>query len=120
MVGGATLTLSSYTDAGISLEIAGHDYTRDKLAIKMALSHVESLIGVYNGYTIGPPSERFGWTFFTLFIRPDFQIGIESKFADMLAKYAKEHDRLKRFSMFVSDYLESRGCVVKVKAILPF
>lgn len=113
--GAAISSLSTSTDAGTTLEIACHDYIGDKLAIKMALSHVESLIGVYNGYSIGPPSERFGWTFFPLSIHPEFQVGIESKFADMLAKYAKESDRSKKLAMFVSDYLESRGCVVKVK-----
>ena len=103
-------------DAGVSLEIAGHDYIGDKLAIKMALSHMESLVGAYNGYEMGPPSERFGWTFFGLSIKPDLQAGIESEFSDMLAKYQKEKDDSKRFAMFLSDYFASRNCNVKVKS----
>lgn len=104
---------------GISFEIAGHDYTGDKLSIKMALSHMESLVGIYNGYSIGPPSERFGWVFFTLSIKPDFQIGVESEFSDMLARYTKERrgDRLQIFTMFLSDYFDSRKCSVKVKLV---
>ena len=105
------------SSAGVSLEVAGHDYTGDKLAIKMALSHMESLIGIYNGYSAGPPSERFGWTFFTLSISPEFQAGIESKFADMLAGYAKESDPGKRLALFLSDYFKSRNCDVRIKTI---
>ena len=92
--------MSASDTAGTSFEVAGNDYTSDKLSIKMALSHMESLVRVYNGYTIGPPSERFGWAFFVLSIRSDFQTGIESEFADMLAKYTKEQDRMKRFALF--------------------
>ena len=106
----------SVQGAGASFEVAGHDYVSDKLSIKMALSHVESLIGVYNGYAMGPPSERFGWIFFTLTVSPEFQAGIESEFSDILAKYVKEKDRSKRFAMFISDYLDSRNCNVKVRA----
>ncbi len=102
---------------GVLLEIAGHDYAGDKLSIKTALSHMESLVGAYNGYSIGPPSERFGWTFFIISVRPNLRAGIESEFHDMLAKYAKEKDLSKRFAMFISDYLDSRGCSVRVKTV---
>lgn len=112
-----TRILSEQGAAGTSFEIAGHDYTKDRLSIKMALSHMESLIGVYNGYFIGPPSTRFGWTFFTLSIKPDFQLGIESEFADMLAGYAKKRDRSQRLAMFLSDYFNSRNCGIRLKAV---
>lgn len=112
-----THILSKQGAAGTSFEIAGHDYTKDKLSIKMALSHMESLVGVYNGYSIGPPSTRFGWIFFILSIKPDFQLGIESEFSDMLAGYARERDRSRRLAMFLSDYLNSRNCGVKLKVV---
>ena len=83
----------------------------------MALSHMESLVGIYNGYSIGPPSTRFGWVFFNLSIKLDFQIGIESEFSDMFAGYAKERDRSQRLAMFLSDYFNSRNCDIKLKVV---
>ncbi len=109
--------MSSSNMAGTTFEVAGHDYTSAKLSIKMALSHMESLVRTYNGYTIGPPSERFGWVFFILSIKPDFQTSIESEFADMFAKYTKERDRTKKFALFLSDYFNSRKCNVKIKVV---
>lgn len=101
-------------DTDITLEVAVKDFAGDLLAIKKAFSHVESLVGIPNGYVVGPPSARFGWTFFTLSFRHDFQSRIEAKFSGMLARY---HDKesSQRFARFVSDYLNSRGCTVRIK-----
>lgn len=98
----------------IVLEIGTKNYADDLLTIKKALSHMESLLGAYNGYVVSEPSSKFGWTFFKLAFKPNLQNGIENKFADMLAKY-QWSDPSQKFIKFMTDYFLSKGCEVKVK-----
>ena len=98
------------------LEIGTTNYSDDLLCIKKAMSHMESLLGAYNGYTVSDPSERFGWTFFKMVFRPDLRAGIEDRFADMLARY-RSKDPGQRFAEFVADYLDSKGCKVRVSVV---
>ena len=101
---------------GVTLEISTKNYTNDKLAVKLALSHMETLVGSANGYLISEPSEKFGWTFFKIALKEELQEGIEKKFADMLDKY-RWSNSTEKFSKFMTDYFSSKGCSVKVKAI---
>ena len=98
------------------LEIGTKNYEDALLSIKKALSHMESLLGAYNGYVLGEPSSKFGWTFFKLAFKPNLQNGIEEKFSDMLAKY-QWSDNQQKFVKFMTDYFDSRGCDVKVKSV---
>ena len=100
----------------IVLEIGTKKYEDDLLSIKKALSHMESLLGVYNGYVLGEPSSKFGWTFFKLAFKPNLRKGIEEKFSDMLAKY-QWSDNQQKFVKFMTDYFDSRGCDVKIKFV---
>lgn len=100
----------------IILEIGSKNYADDSLSIKMALSHVESLVGCYNGYVTSEPSSKFGWTFFKLAIKPDLQHGIEEKFSDMIDKYPG-NDHSQKFVKFMSDYFASKRCNVTVKLV---
>lgn len=101
----------------VILEIESKNYADDSLSIKMALSHMESLVGCYNGYVASEPSSKFGWTFFRLAFKPDLQNGIEEKFSDMIAKYPG-NDNSQKFTKFMSDYFTSRKCNVKVKLVV--
>ena len=98
----------------IVLEIGTKNYADDLLTIKKALSHMESLLGAYNGYVVSEPSSKFGWTFFKLAFKPNLQNGIETKFSDMLAKY-QWSDPSQKFAKFMTDYFLSKGCEVKIK-----
>ena len=100
----------------IVLEIGTKNYADDLLSIKKALSHMESLVSAYNGYALGEPSIKFGWTFFKLAFKSNLQNGIEEKFSDMLEKYSW-NDQQQKFVKFMTDYFESRGCNIKVKAV---
>ena len=100
----------------IILEVGTKNYADDLLSIKKALSHMESLVGGYNGYVLGEPSSKFGWTFFKLAFKPNLQTGIEEKFSDMLAKY-QWSDQPQKFAKFMTDYFISRGCDVKLKVV---
>ena len=98
----------------VVLEIGTKNYIDDLLSIKKSLSHIESLLGCYNGYVLSEPSTKFGWTFFKLAFKPNLQNGIEEKFSDMIIKY-QANDQPEKFAKFMTDYFISRGCDVKIK-----
>ena len=98
------------------LEVRTKNYLDDSLSIKKALSHMESLVECYNGYSLGEPSLKFGWTFFQLVFKPDLQSGIEEKFSDMLAKY-QTADQPQKFAKFMIDYFHSRDCDAIIKTV---
>jgi len=98
------------------LEVGTKNYADDLLSIKKALSHMESLVGGYNGYVLGEPSSKFGWTFFKLAFKPNLKNGIEEKFFDMLAKY-RSSDQPQKFAEFMTDYFNSKGCDIRIKIV---
>jgi hypothetical protein len=98
----------------VVLEIGTKNYLDDLLTIKKALSHMESLVDGYNGYTLSEPSSKFGWTFFKLSFKPNLQNGIEKKFSDMIMKY-QANDQYGKFAKFMTDYFISKGCDIKIK-----
>ncbi len=98
----------------VVLEIETKNYADDLLTIKKALSHMESLVSGYNGYVLGEPSSKFGWTFFKLALKPDLQSGIEKKFSDMINKYQANYPQ-EKFAKFMTDYFISKGCDIKIK-----
>ena len=102
----------------LALEISTKNYTDDRLAIKMALSHMETLVGCTNAYVFSEPYSKFGWTFFKIALKADLQIGIENKFADMIEKY-KWSDQSEKFTKFMTEYFKSKGCNVKIKSASP-
>ena len=99
----------------ITLEIGTQNYLDDLLCIKKHLSHMESLLSCYASYNLSEPSSKFGWTFFKLEFKSNFQISISEKFSDILAKY-QYNDDAGKFTKFMSDYFVARGCNVKVNS----
>jgi len=93
----------------VTLEIKTKNYVDDLLSIKTSLSHMETIVEQYNGYSLSEPEFKFGWTFFKLAFKPNLQTGIEEKFADMLAKYPSG-DQSQKFAKFMIDFFHSRGC----------
>ncbi len=96
------------------LEVGSTNYADDLLLIKKSLSHIETLVGAYNGYVLSEPSSKFGWTFFKLAFKTDLQNAIEKKFSDMINNYPS-NDPSQKFAKFISDYFNSKGCKVKIK-----
>ena len=97
-------------------EISTKNYGDDLLLIKKTLSHMETLVGSSNGYTLSEPSSKFGWTFFKLSFKPNLQNGIEEKFADMLNKY-RLNNQSQKFTQFMINYFESKGCNIQIKIL---
>jgi hypothetical protein len=99
---------------GLVLEVGSTNYADDLLSIKKSLSHIETLVGSYNGYTISKSTSKFGWTFFKLAFNADLQNAIEEKFSDMIYNY-QSNDPSQKFAKFISDYFNSKDCKVKIK-----
>jgi hypothetical protein len=99
---------------GLVLEVGSTNYADDLLLIKKSLSHIETLVGSYNGYVISEPTSKFGWTFFKLAFKTNLQNAIEEKFSDMISKY-QSNDPPQKFAKFIADYFSSKGCKVKIK-----
>ena len=102
----------------LALEISTTNYSDDRLAIKMALSHMETLVGCTNGYVFSEPYSKFGWTFFKIALKADLQEGIEKKFSDMIEKY-KWSNQTEKFTKFMTDYFATKGCNVRIKSASP-
>ena len=100
----------------IVFEVSSKNYGDDLLLIKKSLSHMETLVGCYNGYTLSEPTSKFGWTFFKLAFKPNLQNGIEKKFADMLNKY-RFNNTSQKFTKFMTDYFQAKGCNIKIKML---
>ncbi len=99
---------------GLVLEVGSTNYADDLLLIKKSLSHIETLVGSYNGYVISEPTSKFGWTFFKLAFKADLQNAIEEKFSNMICNY-QLNDPSQKFAKFISDYFNSKDCKVKIK-----
>ena len=100
----------------ITLEISTKNYINDRLSVKMALSHMETLVGIINGYSLSDPYEKFGWTFFKIELNSDLQDGIEKKFSDMIEKYQLGNPT-EKFTKFMTDYFATKRCNVKIKSV---
>ena len=95
-------------------DVSSIEYIEDKRLINNALTDMAAQCGMQNDFEFGNPTSRFGWTFFKLWIKPDLQNQIELKFADMI-KRSKGSKHEEKFTNFMSDYFQSRGCKVKIK-----
>ncbi|ABK77705.1 hypothetical protein CENSYa_1075 [Cenarchaeum symbiosum A] len=98
----------------IMLQLSSTNYTADRLCVKMALSHLETLCKTHGGYALSEPDEMAGWTFFRLIIKPDLHEGIMKEFEDMLSKSRWSSPDVK-FVSFMQEYFSARNCNVKVK-----
>lgn len=99
-----------------TFEIGTTNYGESIVLVKKALSQLESLCNAYNGYLLSEPVSKFGWTFFKMAMKAPLEICVEKKFADMLEKY-KHSNPPEKFTKFLQDYLNSKGCNVRVKVI---
>ena len=97
-------------------EIATTNYDDDKLLLRKSLGKLQNLCKISDGYLLEDPVSKFGWTFFKLEFKSNFQISISEKFSDILAKY-QYNDDAGKFTKFMSDYFAARGCNVKVNSI---
>ena len=96
-------------------EIASTNYKDDIFKIKKALSHLQTTCEITDGYLLGEPVSKFGWTFCTLLLKTGFTFNIEKKFADMIQKYKGKKEE--KYTDFMQDFFLARECKIKLKLI---
>ena len=99
-----------------SFEVGTTNYEEDKILMIKALSHLQTHCGVNDGYELGKPTSRFGWTFFNLWLKQNLLLQIEEKFSDMIKK-TKGLDHDQKLTNFMTDFFASRGCNIKLKLV---
>ena len=99
-----------------TFQISSTRYDDDKILIIKALSHIQTLCEISNGYQLGNPVTRFGWTFVPLWIKPSLLTKIEEKFSDMIKKSKGRHLE-EKLTNFMIDFFESRDCKIKLKLV---
>jgi len=97
-----------------SFEICTTKYEEDIKLIQVALTKMEAICNIATGFKFGEPTSRFGWTFFQMLLDQELYVGIEDKFSDMIKK-CKGSKPDEKFMNFLNQYLESKGCNVKIK-----
>ena len=97
-------------------QISSTHFDDDKILIIKAMSHIQTLCEISDGYQLGNPVTKFGWTFVPLFIKPSLLTKIEEKFSDMInnSKGRKNDEKLTNFMI---DFFESRDCKIKLKLV---
>ena len=98
------------------IQIGTTNYDDDRLLLRKAIGKLESRCQVTDGFLLGEPMSKFGWTFFDLILKPNLHISIEDEFADMIKK-SKGSKPPEKFIDFLSKFFESNDCKVKLKLI---
>ena len=88
------------------IQIGTTNYDDNRLLIRKALGKLESKCQVSDGYLLGEPMSKFGWTFFDMVLKPNLHFSMEENFADMIKK-SKGSKPTEKFIDFLSNYFES-------------
>ncbi|MFB5630534.1 MAG: hypothetical protein ACE5RN_02985 [Nitrosopumilaceae archaeon] len=97
-------------------EVSTTQYEEDKMSMIKALSHLQTLCETPDAYQLGKPISRFGWTFFSLWLKPNLITQIEERFSDMISK-SKGRKNDEKFTNFMIDFFNSRDCKLKLKLV---
>ena len=100
----------------VIFEVSTTQYDEDKISIIKALSHLQTLCEIPDAFQLGKPVSRFGWTFFSLWLKPNLIKQIEEKFSDMISK-SKGRKNDEKFTNFMTDFFNSRDCKIKLKLV---
>ena len=97
-------------------EVGSTDGPSARLGIKTAMSHVETLCGQPGGVALGDIESRAGWSFFRLKIGSGLHEAMAERCASMIDRYRGGKPD-ERFAKFLGDYLEHRGCAVRLRML---
>lgn len=95
-------------------QLSTRSYDREIVFVQKAMAELEQKCNVTNGYKIGQPFNRAGWTFFDLEISLELAQIIETSGMLEGALGFRIGEQLKNF---VGHYLESFGSQVRIKQI---
>jgi hypothetical protein len=93
-------------------QLSTRRYDEEINLVKKAMAELENICNVKNGYQIGEPFTKAGWTFFTIQLSSDILSVIEKSGMMQGAIGYKIPEQLKNF---LGHFLESRGSQVRIK-----
>ena len=97
-------------------EVSTTKYEENIKLLQVVITKMAAVCNVAAGFKFGEPVSRFGWTFFQMLIDQELYVGIEDEFSDMIKK-CKGDKPGEKFTNFLCQYFESKGCNVKVKLV---
>lgn len=97
-------------------EISTTKYEENIKLLQVVMAKMAVVCNVTVGFKFGEPTQRFGWTFFQMFVDQELYVGIEDGFSDMIKK-CKGSKPDEKFINFLDQYFESKDCSVKVKMV---
>ncbi len=95
-------------------ELSTRIYDKEIEIVKKAMMDLENICNVKDGYEIGEPFTKAGWTFFNLQISSDMSDIIEK--SGML-EGALGYRIAEQLKNFLGHFLESKGSQVRIKKI---
>ena len=95
-------------------ELSTRIYDKEIKLVKKAMMDLENICNVKDGYEIGEPFTKAGWTFFNLQISSDMSDIIEK--SGML-EGALGYRIAEQLKNFLGHFLESKGSQVRIKKI---
>lgn len=93
-------------------QLSTRRYDEEINLVKKAMAELENICNVKNGYQIGEPFTKAGWTFFTIQLSSDILSVIEKSGMMQGAIGYKIPEQLKNF---LGHFLESQGSQVRIK-----
>ncbi len=93
-------------------QLSTRRYDEEINLVKKAMAELENICKVKNGYQIGEPFTKAGWTFFTIQLSSDILSVIEKSGMMQGAIGYRIPEQLKNF---LGHFLESRGSQVRIQ-----
>lgn len=93
-------------------QLSTRKYDEEINLVKKAMAELENICKVKNGYQIGEPFTKAGWTFFTIQLSSDILSVIEKSGMMQGAIGYRIPEQLKNF---LGHFLESRGSQVRIQ-----
>lgn len=113
--------LSNYNEAGTNqlgmrslFQLSTRSYDDEIEIVKKAMVDLETTCNVKNGYTIGAPFAKAGWTFFNIELSVEMTAVIEKSGMMEGALGYRVAEQLKNF---LGHFLESKGSNVRIKKL---
>ena len=95
-------------------QLSTRSYEKEIPLVRKALSDLEEQCDVKNGYHLGEPENKLGWTFFNVELSPELLSVIETS---GMMEGAGGYGFTAQLTSFVGHFLELRGSNVRIKKI---
>ncbi len=95
-------------------QLSTRNFDKEIILVKKALEELEDTCKVKNGYYVGEPFTKAGWTFFNVKLSSEMIYIIEKS---GMMDGALGFGIAEQFKNFLGHYLESKGSEVRIKKI---